>query len=121
MRPRKTSRVNMTPDSPRERFRGELTRLTDRIRAIALSRLEQSAPVAGTRAEAVRAVAQSLADLAAELAGDGVRPLPRLADAAAADQLAVTGADLVAALAERPDDAVAADALAALVELRGRC
>lgn len=52
----------------------------------------------GSRADAVHAVVQRIADLAADAEGVGRRPVPRLEhDLGLADQLRVVAADLVAA------------------------
>ena len=59
---------------------------------------------ASTRAEAVHALAQRLADAAADASGQPRRPVPRLDnDLALPDQLRVVSADLAAAGASRPD------------------
>ncbi len=99
----------------------EIARIADRLRTFSLVRLGE--PVAGhsSRAAAVRAVVQALADAAAGLEGGPRREVPRLADAAVGDQLAVIGADLVAAGGSAPAavaDPVLDRALRELVDLR---
>lgn len=111
--------MKVQPDRPGERLLEELARLTDRIRSLPLAALSRPDGDGRVCTDAVRDVAQRLADLAAGLSGDDVRALPHLADAAAADQLAVTGADLMAALAGRADHAAVGEARNALAELRG--
>ncbi|TDE09139.1 hypothetical protein [Jiangella asiatica] len=69
-------------------------------------------------ADAAHRLAQALADAAADARGDRRRPVPRLADHALADQVAVVGRELLDALAaghEADLDAV----VAALRSLRG--
>jgi hypothetical protein len=75
----------------------DVRRLADRLRSLSDVRLARPLPPSGSRADAARAVAQLLADGAARLTGDRSRPVPRLHDFAVGDQVAVTGADLVAA------------------------
>jgi hypothetical protein len=79
----------------------EVTRLADRLRTLSDVRLAQPlpAPASGSRADAAHALAQLLADLGADLEGEQHRPVPRLHDFAVADQVAVTGTDLLRALA----------------------
>jgi hypothetical protein len=84
---------------PTARFRAELERTVDRLRTLGLARLEVSFEPEPTRAAAARALAQHLADLAADLEGEPQRELPVLATAACGDQLAVCGHDLLAAYA----------------------
>lgn len=79
----------------------ELERVVDRLRSMPLSRLTVAAPLAHA------ACAQILQAI------DDVRPVPRLADHASGDQLAVIGRD---ALERRPDRAEAIEAV--LVDLR---
>jgi hypothetical protein len=103
--------------SPADRYAADLGRTVDRLRSMALARL--SAPVVPepTRADAARDLVQQLADTAADLTGVPRRVVPRLADAAVGDQLAVVGRDLLdaAAYADRADALDApADALLAL-------
>jgi hypothetical protein len=73
----------------------EVVRLADRLRSLTDVRLARPLPPYGSRADAGHAVAQLMADSAAELSGEPQRPVPRLHDFAVADQIAVTGADLV--------------------------
>jgi hypothetical protein len=102
----------------------EVARLADRLRSLTDVRLSRPLPPYGSRADAGHAVAQLMADSAAELAGEPLRPVPRLHDFAVADQIAVTGADLVRAAgaggppASLADGAAAALATAALARCR---
>jgi hypothetical protein len=98
----------------------DVRRVADRLRTMSAARLagppappEDGMPPYRSRAQAAWAVAQAMADAAAALesgpAGGWVerRPLPELADFAAGDQVAVTGHDLLAALAlVSPDEQV---------------
>ncbi|WP_432572121.1 hypothetical protein [Kineococcus sp. SYSU DK005] len=100
-------------------MRAELARVlavqADRVRATALSQLERTREGApAPRAELVRRTAQALADLAAGAEGHPRRPLPALALHGLGDQLAVTGADVLA----HGDDAALAAALRLVLELR---
>ena len=92
-------------------------RLAEHLRRLPESRLRRHRPELGeaTAADAAHALAQWLADTAAALAADeSPAPpprVPRLSDLAVGDQVAVTGAELVAAARESSpgpalDDAV---------------
>lgn len=102
----------------------QLERTVDRLRALGIARLSASFEPEPSRAAAARAVAQRLADDAADLEGEPRRALPVLADAAAGDQVAVCGHDLLAAASGREaDDDVAPRLIAAadlLLDLRRR-
>ena len=87
------------PRTPIERLEADLRRTVDRLRTLGLARLGASFAPEPTRADAARGVAQRLADAVADLEGGPRRTLPRLADAAVGDQVAVCGHDLLAALA----------------------
>jgi hypothetical protein len=91
--------------SPAERYAADLERTVDRLRSLALTRLSAPFEPEPTRADAARDLVQRLADLAAELEGGPRRTIPRLADPAVGDQLAVVGQDLAAAAraAGRPE------------------
>lgn len=82
-----------------DRLADEVERLADRLRALSDVRLARPLPPHPSRADAARAVAQLLADRAAQLEGRQPRELPRLPDLAVGDQVAVTGTDLVLAAA----------------------
>jgi hypothetical protein len=86
--------------TPRQRLQVDLGRTVDRLRTLGLARLDAAFDPEPTRAEAARAVAQRLADLAADLDGRPRLTLPALGVQAAGDQLAVTGHDLLAAAAD---------------------
>jgi hypothetical protein len=86
-----------------ERYARDLELTVDRLRSMGLARLAASFEPESTRADAGRALAQRLADTAAALAGEPQRDLPRLGDQAVGDQVAVCGADLLAAGVDSPD------------------
>ena len=80
--------------------RTELSRFlnlqADRVRGLPLSRLDRpTSPGEGSPADAVRAAAQALADLAADAEGEPRRTLPRLATHGIGDQFSVVGHDVV--------------------------
>ncbi len=88
----------------------ELGRVVDRLRSMPLTRLAAPWGDYPSRAAGARALAQRLADRAADLAGLPHRLVPDVGDAAVGDQVAVTGRDLLSL--ELSDDdlaAVAAD------------
>ena len=74
----------------------ELRRVTDRLRTLDLDRLERPGPDGRTTAERAHDTAQALADLAADAVGRARRSLPVLPAHAVADQVTVTGHDLIA-------------------------
>ncbi|MDH6112497.1 hypothetical protein P3T36_001380 [Kitasatospora sp. MAP12-15] len=84
-------------------------RLADRFRSMPQSQLLGAVPGHPSRAAAGLALASELA-AAAQLLEEGadaaLRPLPSAGAFAVGDQLAVAGHDLVAALGDRPADAV---------------
>ncbi|HSN05749.1 MAG TPA: hypothetical protein VLV82_00245 [Candidatus Angelobacter sp.] len=110
--------------APVDRLGADLRRTVDRLRGLGLARLAASFEPEPTRADAARAVAQRLADLAADLDGLPRRTVPRLADAAVGDQVAVCGQDLLAAVQSAPPsaelDAVTLAAADLLLDLRRR-
>lgn len=112
------------PQDPTGRLATQLERTVDRLRGLGLARLGASFEPEPTRADAARAAAQRLADAAAQLEGGPSRQLPRLADHAVPDQVAVCGHDLLAAARGRDDEpAVAAllvEAAEHLLDLRRR-
>ena len=119
--------VASPPTTAGERFDAELRRTVDRVRGLAILRLEAAYEPEPSRAAAVLALAQRLADAAADLAAEDRRALPVLAPHAAGDQLAVCGHDLRAAadgdavLDAASDAASVLDAASdALLELRRR-
>lgn len=113
--------------TPAARYAEQLARTVDRFRSLSLDRLAAPFEPEPTRADAGRALAQRLADAAAALEGQPARTLPRLADAAVGDQLAVCGRD-VAVAAEAAGggrggsdpDALLAGFADALLDLRRR-
>jgi len=111
------------PSTPEDRLETQLRRTVDRLRTLGLARLAASFEPEPTRADAAHVVAQRLADVAADLEGRRRRSVPRLADSAVGDQVAVTGHDLLAAAAAA--DAVEGEAACAaaaelLLDLRRR-
>lgn len=104
--------------TPAAQFADQLTRTVDRLRSLSLARLGAPFEPEATRADAARWTAQRLADVAAELEGGPVRTLPRLADAAVGDQVAVCGRDVLAAAPG--DSPLLVDLADELLELRRR-
>jgi hypothetical protein len=105
----------------RARFEADLRRTVDRVGTLGLPRLAAAFDPEPTRADAVRALVQRLADTAADLGGEPRRTVPRLGDQAVGDQLAVCGQDLLAAAsADGAEDAVLVAAADLLLELRRR-
>jgi hypothetical protein len=101
-------------DDPRASLDRELRRVTDRLRALGPARLDRPGDDGRSPAALGHEAAQALADLAAEAVGRGRRAVPVLPVHAVADQVTVTGHDLIA---EGDDDAVRAG-VARLVALR---
>jgi hypothetical protein len=93
----------------------EVRALVTRLRGFSITRFRAAAPPFATRGDAAHHLVTAVAAAAARAEGAPVRAVPRLGDFALADQLAVVGADLVAALSARPDPSLAADALGELV------
>jgi hypothetical protein len=85
-------------------FHTELDRVVDRLRTMPLSRTATAAEL--TYPMSCRIL---------QLQGTSQKDLPRIADRAAGDQLAVIGRDFIATT---HDEAAIAEATAALVELR---
>lgn len=102
----------------------ELDRLVDQLRGMSLPRLDAPYEPERTRVAAATALAQRLADAAALLEGAGppVRhPVPQVSAAAAGDLVAVTGNDVLVALAAGArDDALVAGLTEAVRALRRR-
>jgi hypothetical protein len=114
-------------DEPRtsvERLEADLRRTVQRLRTLGLTRLAASFEPEPTRADAARGVAQRLADAAADLEGRPRRTVPRLANGAVGDQVAVCGHDLLAAVADGGDvagvEGVVVAAADDLLDLRRR-
>ena len=101
-------------DDGADALRVECSRVVDRLHSLAPARLARPDEQGSTPADRAHLVAQRLADLAADAAGRDRRPVPRLADHAAGDQVAVLGADVLA----EGDAAAHAAALAELTALR---
>ena len=111
------------PRTSTDRFEADLRRTVDRLRTLGLDRLKASFAPEPTRADAAYAVAGRLADAAADLDGGPRRALPRLADQAVGDQVAVCGHELLAAssVADRAvGDAALSLAADDLLDLRRR-
>ena len=90
--------------------RVELGRVVDRLRTMPLTRLAAPWGDYPSRAAGARALAQRLADRAADVGGAPHRPVPDIGDAAVGDQVAVTGRDLLSLeLSEDDLSAVTAD------------
>jgi hypothetical protein len=90
--------------------RVELGRVVDRLRTMPLTRLAAPWGDYPSRAAGARALAQRLADRAADVSGAPHRPGPDVGDAAVGDQVAVTGRDLLSlGLSEDDLSAVTAD------------
>jgi hypothetical protein len=88
----------------------EVGRVVDRLRSMPLTRLAAPWGEYPSRAAGARALAQRLADRAADLSGLPHRVVPDVGDAAVGDQVAVTGRDLLSLeLSEADLAAVAAD------------
>ena len=87
-------------------LRTEVRRVSERLRHLA-----SAGRAAPELFAAARALTQQLADLTAEAAGEPQRPVPLMPDSVVGDQVAVVGADLLAALAENPDPGVLQRAL----------
>lgn len=83
-------------DDVREQLEREAARVTDRLRAMALDRLQRPDADGLALEQRVHDAAQALADLAADAAGRERRPVPVLATHGVADQVAVTAADVLA-------------------------
>ena len=98
----------------RELLNRELRRVTDRLRALDVGRLERPGPEGRTAAQLGLDTAQALADLAASVAGRPRRSVPVLPAHAVADQVTVTGHDLLA----EGDDAAIRAGVERLVALR---
>ena len=100
----------------------EVSSLVQRLRLWTPARWAAACPPWGTRADLGRHLAQCLADEAASVEGEPPRALPVLSpDLLVADQVAVTGDDLVRAAREHPVelDAVVAHLLAHRLDLLG--
>jgi hypothetical protein len=100
-------------DDVREQLEREAARVTDRLRAMALDRLQRPDGERQALEQRVHVAAQTLADLAADAAGRERRPLPVLATHGVADQVAVTAADVLAE-ADPARQSMALDVLVAL-------
>ena len=107
-----------------QELHAQLDRLVDRLRAMALTRLDAPFEPEPTRTAAAIALAQRLADAAATLEDPGTprrRQVPVVSAAAAGDLVAVTGGDVLAAAAGRAaDEPVLAELADAVGELRQR-
>lgn len=88
-------------------------RLVDQLRSLPLSRLERRSDSGGSLAQSAHALAQRLADLAADLEGRPRREIPELHPLASGDIVAVTVHDLVDA-ANGSRDSVSVDATTAV-------
>ncbi|MCX6461125.1 MAG: hypothetical protein NTZ03_12580 [Actinobacteria bacterium] len=84
--------------SVRDQLADRTARLVDRLRSLPASRLARAEAGKPSLADSSHALAQLLADLAFDLQGRVRRDVPRLDDLAVGDQVAVTMADLFAAV-----------------------
>ena len=92
----------------------EIERVVTRLRTLGPARLTARHPGGGTVAAGAHQLAQLLADATVRLEGEPPRVVPRLGDHAVADQVSVTGRDLLTALEDaRAVSEVAAASLAA--------
>ncbi len=108
----------MTPDRTADANR-QLELLVRRLRDLGPARLGRADECGRTAARAAHDLAQRLADDRADLVGEPRRPVPTLDDHAVADQVAVTGRELLTALAElgdRPEAHRAVDAASRAIE-----
>ena len=85
------------PRAARPELERELRRVVDRLAGLSPAQLAAPVGAHPSRVAAGRSLARALADAAAELEGGPARPLPVLRETAVADQVAVTGNDLLAA------------------------
>ena len=92
-------------------------RLVDRLRAMPAPRLARASDGEPSVADSAHALAQVLADLAADVGGLPRREVPRLTDFSVGDQVAVTLHDLVSAVGDRTHVALTV-ALVAVEALR---
>ena len=90
--------------------RVELGRVVDRLRSMPLTRIAAPWGDYPSRAVGARALAQRLADRAADVSGSPHRSVPDDGDAAVGDQVAVTGRDVLSLVLSEDDlSAVTAD------------
>ena len=112
----------LDPDPPPEdpaRLERESGRTADRLRSLSLVRLAAPLPDGRSRGAAAIALAQAMADRAADLAGRSRQQLPDLPDASAGDAIAVCATDLVEELrGPHADEAVGRVCAEAVAELR---
>jgi hypothetical protein len=112
-----------------EPLRSEVQRVADRLRSMSQERLSRPFPPYVSRAAAALALAQLLADTAADLeasdpptvpgrAAVATRTVPDLGPLTVGDQVAVTGTDVVTAAFDLPDDPRVQRCVDALAELR---
>ena len=98
----------------REQVRREAARVADRLRGLGPARLARAGEAGRSPSNLAHDLSQRLADLAADSVGRDRRPVPRLADHAAGDQVDVLTHDLL----REGDYAALAAALTYLTELR---
>jgi hypothetical protein len=103
-------------DAASEVYAAQLWRTVDRLRSLAITRLTAPFEPEPTRADAARSLAQRLSDAAATLEDEPSRTLPRLAEGAVGDQVAVCGRDLLEAASTRLDDPSVVQVLATLAD-----
>ena len=103
-----------------ERYAADLMRTVDRLRTMGTARLAAVFEPEPTRADAAFALIQVIAQRAAVQEQLAAPPVPRLADLALGDQLAVVGRDLLMAARERQAVDVLVQTADELLELRRR-
>jgi hypothetical protein len=102
--------IGQEPAGLAERLAVEITRVSERLRTLPLARLSAPLPPHPSRAAAAHALAQRLATAAQGIDCRALpqpptwRTVPRLADHAAGDQVAVTGRELLDAVTEAGPD-----------------
>ncbi len=103
-----------------ERYAADLMRTVDRLRSMGAARLAAAFEPEPTRADAAYGLIHNVAQRAAAMEGVVTPVVPRLADLALGDQLAVVGRDLLVAARERQNAAVLIETSDELRELRRR-
>jgi hypothetical protein len=107
---------------PVARFRSEVLRTADRLRGLGAPGLALPGHAGVSIATAAHIIGEAIVNQTAALTGTAAPVLPRLADYAAGDQLAVIGSELADLAEEFGADTAAAEALseisAQLVGLR---
>jgi hypothetical protein len=103
-----------------ERYAVDLRRTVDRLRAIGAARLAASFAPEPTRAEAAFALIEVMAERVAHVDGSEPRTVPRLADMALGDQMAVIGRELLIAARAQANPDILVQTADELLDLRRR-